>query len=190
MSKSEIRESAESTSRTIIDVIYYLNLVLSAIAIIVGVALILDYEEELGTMIIAFTIIETISIILLRAITNVFINISLKLDTEEESLARLQKIESLLRSISSNIKPAEENQIVKKTKKQDTVHQAATPKPSTPQKDSTSKNVDVLATDFDNEVLGEIVAGNELNARRILMTQKGLSLTAAIAYIEDIKKQM
>ena len=101
MAKIEKRESAEITSRTIIDVIYYLNLVFSLIAIIVGVVALFDFEAGLGIIIITFTIFETIFIILLRALFNIFINISLKLDAEEESLARLQKIESLLFTVQS-----------------------------------------------------------------------------------------
>ena len=44
MNNLEIKESAESTSRTLISVVYFVNLVLSIIALIAGIAIMLDDE--------------------------------------------------------------------------------------------------------------------------------------------------
>lgn len=44
--------------------------------------------------------------------------------------------------------------------------------------------------DIDDEVLGEIISGNEMAAQFILRQKKGLSLEAAIAYINEIKNQI
>ena len=42
----------------------------------------------------------------------------------------------------------------------------------------------------ENRIIDTIVAGNEMDARLMLMQNKGLSLTAAISYINDIKGKL
>ena len=47
-----------------------------------------------------------------------------------------------------------------------------------------------VTTALDDEILSDIIAGKEMNARLLLMQKKGLSLDAAIAYINEIKDKI
>jgi hypothetical protein len=47
-----------------------------------------------------------------------------------------------------------------------------------------------VTTALDDEILSDIIAGKEINARLLLMQKKGLSLDAAIAYINEIKDKI
>lgn len=96
MSNLEIKESAESTSRTLISAVYY---VLCIIALIAGVAIILDNEDVGLYVIIAAIIIYIFGLTLLKALFDTFVNISVKLDRDKEIIRELQKMVSLLEKI-------------------------------------------------------------------------------------------
>lgn len=184
MSNLEIRESAESTSRSLINVVYYLNLVISIIAIIGGVVTILD-NEYVGLYIIIAATIYIFWIILLKSLFDTFVNISVKLDRKKDIIRELQRVVSLLEKMNSTKNENKEptSVIVKKNN------------PIQPDRVKIDKNKleeisSELNIDLDNEILGEIIAGNEINARLMLMQKKGLSLDAAITYINKIKNDI
>ena len=182
MSNLEIKESAESTSRTLISVVYYVNLVLCIIALIAGVAIILD-NEDVGLYVIIAAIIYIFWLTLLKALFDTFVNISVKLDRDKEIIRELQKMVSLLEKID---KPKIEES---KPKNVDTNKDNKTE----PVKIDKNKDEEIrseIKTELDDEILGEIIAGNEMSARLMLMQKKGLSLSAAIAFIEDTKNNI
>jgi hypothetical protein len=47
-----------------------------------------------------------------------------------------------------------------------------------------------IKSELDDVILDEIIAGNEMSARLMLMQKKGLSLSAAIAFIEETKNSI
>ena len=184
MSNLEIKESAESTSRTLISVVYYVNLVLSIIALIAGVAIILD-DELVGLYVIIASIVYIFWLILLKALFDTFVNISVKLDRGNDIIKELQKMVSLLEKMN---KPS--NVEIKPTPKE--VENNVSIKKEEPKidKDKEEKARAKVKTELDGKILSEIIAGNEMNARLMLMQQKGLSLSAAVAFIEETKNNL
>ena len=182
MSNLEIKESAESTSRTLISVVYYVNLVLCIIALIAGVAIILD-NEDVGLYVIIAAIIYIFWLTLLKALFDTFVNISVKLDRDKEIIRELQKMVSLLEKID---KPKIEES---KPKNVDTNKDNKT-EPVKIDKNKVEKIHSEIKSELDDEILGEIIAGNEMSARLMLMQKNGLSLSAAIAFIEDTKNNI
>lgn len=182
MSNLEIKESAESTSRTLISVVYYVNLVLCIIALIAGVAIILD-NEDVGLYVIIAAIIYIFWLTLLKALFDTFVNISVKLDRDKEIIRELQNMVLLLKKID---KPKIEES---KPKNVDTNKDNKT-EPVKIDKNKVEKIRSEIKTELDDEILGEIIAGNEMSARLMLMQKKGLSLSAAIAFIEDTKNNI
>ena len=184
MSYLEIKESAENTSRTLISVVYYVNLVLCIIAMIAGIAMIIDYED-VGIYVIIAAVIYIFWLTLLKALLDTFVNISVKLDRDKEIIKDLQKMVSLLEGINKpkveEPKPSDINIEKVNTNK---------PKPAKIDKTKISEAHSEIKVDLENEILGEIIAGNEMNARLMLMQKKGLSLGAAIAFIEETKNNI
>ena len=184
MSNLEIKESAESTSRTLISVVYYVNLILSIIALITGVAILLD-DEFVGLYLIIGAVVYIFWLILLKALFDTFVNISVKLDRDKQIIKELQNMASLLEKMSKlkseEIKPPLVNTVKNSTIKAE---------PEKVDKDKVEMIRSEVKTELDDEILGEIISGNEMNARLILMQKKGLSLSAAVVYIEEIKNNI
>ena len=178
MKTTTIRESAESTSRTLISVVYYVNLLLCIIALISGAIIFID-EVWLGLVVIISSIVLILSITLIRALFDTFINISEKLNYTKHILTELEKIETSVKNLN-NTQPIPTKDIAKST---DTAKQPTTPQPIP--KPKTKEEIDL-----ENTILEEIIAGNDIHARHLLMQKKGLSLNAAIEYINKIKAEM
>ena len=182
MSNLEIKESAESTSRTLISVVYYVNLVLCIIALIAGVAIILD-NEDVGLYVIIAAIIYIFWLTLLKALFDTFVNISVKLDRDKEIIRELQKMVSLLEKI--------DNPKIEESKPKNV--DANTDNKTEPVKIDKNKDEEIrseIKSELDDVILDEIIAGNEMSARLMLMQKKGLSLSAAIAFIEETKNNI
>lgn len=184
MSNLEIKESAESTSRTLISVVYYVNLILSIIALFAGVAILLD-DEFVGVYVIIGGVIYIFWLILLKALFDTFVNISVKLDRDKEIIGELRNIVSLLdkmnKTKSVGVKPSPVNAEMPSTTKVESVKIDM---------NKVEKIRSEVKSELDDEILGEIIAGNDMNARLMLMQKKGLSLNAAIAYIEETKNNI
>ena len=185
MSNLEIKESAENTSRTLISAVYYVNLVLSIIALIAGVAIILD-NESVGLYVIIGSIVYILWLILLKTLFETFVNISVKLDRDKDIIRELQKMVSLLEKMN---KPKSEESTLSaiNTGKDNPRINAKTVKID---ENKVEKIRSEIKSELDNEILREIVAGNEMTARLMLMQKKGLSLSAAIAFIEETKNNI
>ena len=184
MSNLEIKESAESTSRTLISVVYYVNLILSIIALITGVAILLD-DEFVGLYLIIGAVVYIFWLILLKALFDTFVNISVKLDRDKQIIKELQNMASLLEKISKpkseDVKPAT---VI--AEKPNTIKA----EPVKTDKNKVEKIRSEVKSELDDEILGEIIAGNDMDARLMLMQKKGLSLSAAVAYIEETKNSI
>ena len=62
--------------------------------------------------------------------------------------------------------------------------------PSVFEKEKVESVKSTSSSEIENRIIDTIVAGNEMDARLMLMQNKGLSLTAAISYINDIKGKL
>ena len=62
--------------------------------------------------------------------------------------------------------------------------------PAIVDKDMVEKVRAEVKSELDDEILGEIIAGNDMNAQLMLMQKKGLSLSAAVTYIEETKNSI
>lgn len=184
MSYLEIKESAENTSRTLISVVYYVNLVLCIIAMIAGVVMIIDYED-VGIYVIIAAVIYIFWLTLLKALLDTFVNISVKLDRDREIIKELQKMVSLLEKMNKP-KIEEAKPSIINTNNNNTIKT----EPVKIDKNKVEKMHSEINSELDNTILDEIIAGNEMNARLMLMQKKGLSLGAAIAFIEETKNNI
>ena len=178
MKNATIKENAESTSRSLVTFVYYVYLLICILALCSGAIILID-ELEIGLIIIAASIIFILFITLIRALFDTFINISEKLDYSKHILAELQQIERSLKNLQNTQSTSTQD----KTKIVDTNKQ-----PETSQIIDKPKTEEEI--DLENTILGEIIAGNDIHARHLLMQKKGLSLNAAIEYINKIKAEM
>ena len=162
MNKIEINETAEQTSRNLIDVVCTIYLIGCIITAILGVVAWAESGFAVGGPIIIIAIISIFSIILLKALLHTFINISSKLDYCGEILRSIEKIKEETATIQ----------------KQEDVKLDIT-------------KVDNSKTMFDNEFNTEIInlinAGKELDAKSILIRKKNMSLSSAVSYIDYLK---
>ena len=183
MEKPTIYENAENTSRTLNSVVYCVGMLLCIIAFIGGVIIFFD-ELGLGLLVIASSIVAALSIVLIRALVDVIINISVKLSNEQYILIELQKIRNILNGIENNSKK-EDAPIQTVSSSGDVVCKKYEVEPAV----SNTANIHVTTqeSDLDNMILGEIASGNEIQARYLLMQKMGLSLNAAIEYINKMK---
>ena len=183
MENPKIYENAENTTRMLNSVVYCVGLLLCIIAFIGGVIIFFD-ELELGLLVIASSIVAALSIVLIRALVDTIINISVKLCNEQDILIELQKIRNILNRIENNSKK-EDAPIQAVSSSGDVVRKKYEVEPVV----LNTANIPVTTqnSDLDNMILGEIASGNEIKARYLLMQKMGLSLNAAIEYINKIK---
>ncbi len=186
MNSFEIKESAESTARSIVKIFYYFNVVIIGIAIIAGVVVALSEGGWAGLLTIVLTIVVAIwyllIIVLFKALLDIFINISIKLDNGNKIVAKVQKIEMLLAEMSSNTKQQLLKEIVEEEK--------PNPSQEKPNADIKEKpHAEESKIEMENEILGFLIAGEELKARHVLMLKRGFSLKAAIDYIDNLKEE-
>ena len=182
MNSFEIKESAESTARSIVKFFYYFNVIIIGIAIIAGVVVALSGGGWAGILTIVVAIWYLLIIVLFKALLDIFINISIKLDNGNKIVAKVQKIEMLLAEMSSKTKQQLLKEIVEEEK----------PNPSQEKPNADIKEMphaEESKIEMENEILGFIIAGDELKARQMLMLKRGLSLKAAIDYIENLKEE-
>ena len=189
MANLEVKESAESTSRSLIGVVYYFNLILGIIAFLVGIVMVLD-GEEVGLYPILVAVIFIFWLTLLKALFDTFVNISVKLDKTDSVIRELESIEQLLVKINDNLKSPKLNEQVSSpasVQKNDVEKEEL---PSVFEKEKVESVKSTSSSEIENRIIDTIVAGNEMDARLMLMQNKGLSLTAAISYINDIKGKL
>ena len=160
---------AESVAKLLNNVIYYLNLLGCIILFIVGICLLPRTEWESGIACIVIAIFYILFTIFFRNVVNIIIDISEKLDVLPLELQAIRK------SVDDCAREYENNKI----KQPDSVG-------------NTSDNSNVVFEpkyndSLDNSILEAIIKGNEVRARYTLMQKKGLSLNAAIEYINKIK---
>lgn len=189
MANLEVKESAEGTSRSLIGVVYYFNLILGIIAFLVGIVMVLD-GEEVGLYPILVAIIFIFWLTLLKALFDTFVNISVKLDKTDSVIRELESIEQLLVKINDNLKSPKLNEQVSSpasVQKNDVEKEEL---PSVFEKEKVESVKSTSSSEIENRIIDTIVAGNEMDARLMLMQNKGLSLTAAISYINDIKGKL
>ena len=79
MNNFDIKESAETTARSIINFAYYFSVIIIVVAVISGVIIALSEDEVFGLLIIGVAILYLPIVLLLRALLDTFINISIKL---------------------------------------------------------------------------------------------------------------
>lgn len=182
MSNLEIKSNAEGTTRGLISIVYYFNLIACIILLLIGIFVLPDVAEY-GLFLILAGIIYIFWLTLLKSLFDTFVNISVKLDRDKEIIMELQKMVSLLEKID---KPKIEES---KPKNID----ANTDNKTEPVKIDKNKDEEIrseIKSELDDVILDEIIAGNEMSARLILMQKKGLSLSAAIAFIEETKNNI
>jgi hypothetical protein len=80
-----INETAEATSRRIVNIFYYIVMTLSIFGIIYGISF-LDDDAFGGFMIIVYSVFGILSVKLWQAVIHVVANISCKLDNTNEAL--------------------------------------------------------------------------------------------------------
>lgn len=186
MKKIEINETAEQTSRNLIDVVCTICLIGCIITAIFGVVAWAESDFAVGGTIIIIAIISIFSIILLKALLHTFINISSKLDYCGEILRTIEKIEA--QHSIPNIEEETSNSILQNKEEETTTQQ----KQEVVKLDITK--VDDSKTMFDNEFNTEIInlinAGKELDARSILIRKKNMSLSGAVSYIDYLTNLM
>lgn len=160
---------AESVAKLLNNVIYYLNLLGCIILFIVGICLLPGIGWESGIAYIVIAIFYILFTVFFRNVVNIIIDISEKLDVLPLELHAIRK------SVDDCARKYENN----------TIKQPASV-------GNTSDNSNVVFEpkyndSLDNSILEDIIKGNEIRARYTLMQKKGLSLTAAIEYINKIK---
>ena len=168
MKKIEINETAEQTSRNLIDVVCTICLIGCIITAIFGMVAWAESGFAVGGTIIIIAIISIFSIILLKALLHTFINISSKLDYCGEILRTIEKIEA--QHSMPNIEEETTTQ-----QKQEVVKLDIT------KVDDSKKMFD---NEFNTEIINLINAGKELDARSILIRKKNMSLSGAVSYID------
>lgn len=187
MNEKKIRKNAESTARKIIDVFYAVSIVGCVIAIVVGVICIFD-SLMVGVIVLAGSVFYLLSVVLLRALCNVFLNISHKIDTQNDVLEELKNISSLLGENKTD-----EPKLGAMATKEDLsmLLQLDDEKEEllTLQNDFVVQNTPKIDNQTEKDVLEEIMQGRYVATRMKLM-QNGLSQDEAEIYIENIKSYL
>ena len=184
MSNLEIKSNAEGTTRDLISVVYYFNLIACVILLLIGIFVLPDVAEH-GLFLILAGIIYIFWLTLLKSLFDTFVNISVKLDRDKDIIRELQKISLSLENMSkSKIENSKESYVNIEMNHQVNSDEVKEDKVKV-------ENVrSEVTTALDDEILSDIIAGKEINARLLLMQKKGLSLDAAIAYINEIKDKI
>ena len=194
MANLEIKESAEGTSRSLIGVVFYFNLIVCIIALLAGVVMVLDKVES-GLYLIIVAVVSMFWLTLMKALFDTFVNISIKLDKTDAVVSELKSIENMLakvcenqqqlksdsvpKEIDCNVSTIREEKVVKKDKSPSVINEVK-------EDDAKSKEL----SEAEQKIINAIHAGNEMHARLMLMQIKGMSLDATIAYVNDVKKQL
>ena len=184
MSNLEIKSNAEGTTRGLISVVYYFNLIACVILLLIGFFVLPDVAEH-GLFLILAGIIYIFWLTLLKSLFDTFVNISVKLDRDKDIIRELQKISLSLENMSkSKNENSKESYVNIEMNHQVNSDEVKVDKVKV-------ENVrSEVTTALDDEILSDIIAGKEMNARLLLMQKKGLSLDAAIAYINEIKDKI
>ena len=101
MANLEIKESAEGTSRSLIGVVFYFNLIVCIIALLAGVVMVLDKVES-GLYLIIVAVVSMFWLTLMKALFDTFVNISIKLDKTDAVVSELKSIENMLAQVCEN----------------------------------------------------------------------------------------
>ena len=186
MNEKEIRKNAESTARKIIDVFYVVSMVGCVIAIVVGIICILNSLME-GVIVLVGSVFCLLSVVLLRALCDVFLNISHKIDTQHDVLEELKKISSLL----GENKTDEPKGVMATKEKLSMLLQIEDENEEslTLQNDFVVQNTPKIDNETEKDVLEEIMQERYVAARMKLM-RNGLSQDEAERYIENIKSYL
>lgn len=184
MSNLEIKSNAEGTTRGLISVVYYFNLIACVILLLIGIFVLPDVAEH-GLFLILAGIIYIFWLTLLKSLFDTFVNISVKLDRDKDIIRELQKISLSLENMSkSKIENSKESYVNIEMNHQVNSDEVKEDKVKV-------ENVrSEVTTALDDEILSDIIAGKEINARLLLMQKKGLSLSAAVAFIEETKNNL
>ena len=177
-----INYTAEKTARSLINVFYYIVLALCIIGNFIGIILLfVEFTAGIYTIIIAgFYLLHAI---LIKALCDVFINISIKLDDGHLIYQELQTINKTINKLSQNSNQANNTP-------SSSSNCCATTKLAQQESHKTNIDTNDLDTDIDNIILGEIVSGNEDKALLILTQNTNLSQEEALAHIEHLKKMI
>ena len=183
MKQIEINETAEQTSRNLINVVYAICLIGCIITAIFGIVAWSESGFILGGPIVIIAIISIFSIVLLKALLHTFVNISSKLDYCGEILKTIENIEASLSM--PTIKEETPNSIPQiKEETRTTISQESVKLDET--KIDNSKTM--FDCEFNTEIINLINAGKELDARAILIRKKNMSLCGAVSYIDKLKE--
>ena len=111
MSNLEIKSNAEGTTRGLISVVYYFNLIACVILLLIGIFVLPDVAEH-GLFLILAGIIYIFWLTLLKSLFDTFVNISVKLDRDKDIIRELQKISLSLENMSkSKIENSKESSV-------------------------------------------------------------------------------
>ena len=165
-------QRVEIVARGIANFILILGALSGVVLIIVGVV------EDFNVLFLPIGIVNIISAIVFWVFVNLLVNISLKLDNPA---VRVNGSSSRNRQELSNIECRNSNQaqVYKEhVAASNTVHKS----------DRGASNTEELITeDIENMILGEVLSGNLVEAKNILMTN-GLTPDQALSYIESVKE--
>lgn len=186
MNNNLIDETAESTSLSLINVFYVVNLILSIIAIIVGIVT-LEHSVGGGLTIIVLTIIYLLFVILVRALCQIFINISLKLDNENAVLEEIKILNAYLKEKGETLQFSASKSMVEENEESTTSSAFVEETLVEEEEDLVPIVKHTFDYELEKEVFNKIREGKELEARTMLIQKKGLSELAAKEYIETIK---
>lgn len=189
----ETNNNIEQSAKQFATIIKIVGIIASVILVCIALYLFADGESEFAIAFIIYCIVGLFSTFSFYYFFMLLINISLKLDREtikihDNDLSKIiTHIEKLTKSTAVETPQADTPPTIKVDPTRN-----APKKGSTQQKDSDKPIIDDNTPksddEIENEVLAEIIGGNTIDARYILMTKRNMSMKQADVYIERLKQ--
>lgn len=185
MNDCQIKKSAEGTASSILNVFYYINVFICVVVILCGVGVLMQ-ELFLGLCIVVLAIVYLLAIVLCKALCDIFINISIKLEKGDAILSELQVLETILKQNVNDTRSliTFKNQSQEETKVEGVVSK---PQGSTCNKVKVEEVVLQVNDYVENDIVEKVSEGSEFEAKLLLMKERGLSLDEATAYIDKLR---
>lgn len=196
----EANNNAEQTAIKLSKIIKISGIIIGAFSIIVGIGLTVVDGKDYGLFISLSGLVCILSSMITWVVINVLVNISLKLndrsvEIHQDCLNKILKIVSKKQEKTTNISSklqsipdVVDNTTIETEDKQVVAEVKSTPEVKESISISDGKIVDV--EEIEGEILGEILSGNTIVAKSILMAKCNMSEKRADTYIEQVKKDM
>ena len=193
-----MNNNIESKSSSIANAVLGFGVLFGLIVIIIGLTYISDRGGEvLVISYISIGIGSIMSSVIVWSIISLLINISTKLDNKQITLCQ-HSINEIIKAFNESKKNDSNSSVVNKVDKSRKVDTVVTTskvdkvdKPNTVNEIYNEKVESVINEHkSDKAVIGEVLSGNIMKARHILMKERGMNLGQASSHIDNLKNEL